>query len=122
MAVVLAAAKDILPVPPAPSPIAVLLFDQLYTVPATEPVKLTVTPEPEHTVWLVTAFTVAVGFTVIVYVTGLPVQVTPPVVYTGVTVMVATTGILVTLVAVKAAILPVPLAARPMEGVLFVQL
>ena len=36
--------------------------------------------------------------------------------------MVATTGALVALVAVKDAILPVPLAASPMDGVLFVQL
>ena len=36
--------------------------------------------------------------------------------------MVAVTGALVALVAVKLAILPAPLAARPMEGVLLVQL
>ena len=40
----------------------------------------------------------------------------------GVTVTVATTGAVVAFVAVKLAILPVPLAARPMEGVLFTQL
>src|SRR5436190_372152 len=40
----------------------------------------------------------------------------------GVTVIVATTGTLEVLVAVKLAILPVPLAARPMEGLLLVQL
>ena len=40
----------------------------------------------------------------------------------GVTVTVATTGAVPGLVAVKLAILPVPLAARPMEGALFVQL
>jgi len=40
----------------------------------------------------------------------------------GVTVMVAVIGALVVLVAVKAGILPVPLAARPIAGLLFVQL
>ena len=40
----------------------------------------------------------------------------------GVTVIVPVTGKVVAFVAVKAAILPVPLAARPMDGVLFVQL
>ena len=40
----------------------------------------------------------------------------------GVTVMVAITGFAVALVAVKDAIFPAPLAASPMDGVLFVQL
>ena len=40
----------------------------------------------------------------------------------GVTVTVATTGALVTLVAINDGILPVPLAARPMLVVLLVQL
>jgi hypothetical protein len=44
------------------------------------------------------------------------------VVKVGVTIIVAVTGAVVALVAVKAGILPVPLAARPIEGVLFVQL
>ena len=53
-----------------------------------------------------------------------PVQLTstPFVLVEGVTVTVATTGALVGLVALKLAILPVPLEARPMEAVLFVQL
>ena len=75
-----------------------------------------------HTTWLATAFIVAVGFTVMVKVIGVPLQVTPPLVKAGVTVMVAVTGAVVALVAVKLAILPVPLAARPMDGVLLVQL
>lgn len=53
-----------------------------------------------------------------VNVTGVPVQAPTA----GVTVMVATTGAVPVLVAVKDAILPVPLAANPIEGVLFVQL
>ena len=40
----------------------------------------------------------------------------------GVTVTVATTGVDVALTAVKDAMFPVPLAASPMEVVLFVQL
>ena len=53
---------------------------------------------------------------------GVPVQLTPPEVNTGVTVMLATTGALVMLVAVKLAILPVPDAASPMLVLLLVQL
>ena len=53
---------------------------------------------------------------------GVPVQVTAPNVYSGVTVMVATTGATPALVAAKAAMLPVPLAASPIEGVSLVQL
>ena len=40
----------------------------------------------------------------------------------GVTVIVAVTGALVKLIAVNDAISPLPLAARPMEGLLLVQL
>ena len=58
-----------------------------------------------------------VGFTVIVKVIGVPAQ--PPA--TGVTVMVAVTGDAPALTAVNDAMLPVPLAARPMLAVLFVQ-
>ncbi len=71
-----------------------------------------------HTVWFAGVFITAVGFTVIVNVLGVPVQ--PFAV--GVTVIVATTGALPVLVAMKLAILPVPLAANPIDGALFVQL
>ena len=63
-----------------------------------------------------------VGVTVIVNVVGEPVQVVPPLVYVGVTVIVAVTGAVVVFTAVKEGILPVPLAARPIEVVLLVQL
>ena len=53
---------------------------------------------------------------------AVPVQVTPALVYDGVTVMVAVIGALVLLVAVNEAIFPVPLAARPIDVVLFTQL
>lgn len=72
--------KLILPVPAAARPIAGLLFVQLYTVPVTAPVKFTVTVAPAHTVWSAGWLTVGVGFTVMVNVTGLPVQLTPPLV------------------------------------------
>jgi hypothetical protein len=55
------------------------------------------------------------GFTVIVKVADVPVQVTLLLVKAGVTVMVAVTGDPVMLVAVYEAIFPVPEAARPME-------
>ena len=46
----------------------------------------------------------------------------PPAVDTGVTVTVAVTGIVPVLIALKDAMFPDPLAARPMDGVLLVQL
>lgn len=110
-------------VPLAPRPMETLLLVQLYTVPATGPVMVTaVVVAPLHTTWLAIAFTDGVGFTVMVKLIVGPVQVTPPAVNVGVTVTVATTGALVALMAVKLAILPVPAAARPMDGVLLVQL
>ena len=109
----------ILPVPVAARPIVVLLLVQLYTVPVTAPAKVTAAvAAPLHTVWFAGCVTVGVGFTVIVNVIGVPGQPFA----TGVTVIVATTGTIPALVAVKLAILPVPEAARPILGVLFVQL
>ena len=70
---------------------------------------------------MATAVTVALGFTVMVKVDGAPAQLTPPLVYVGDTVMVAVTGAVVAFAAVKLGRLPVPLAAKPMEVVLFVQ-
>jgi len=61
----------------------------------------------------------ASGFTVIINVTGTPVQ---PIALAGVTVIVALTGECVLFIAVKEGKLPVPFAARPMAVVLFVQL
>lgn len=77
---------------------------------------------PLHNTWLATALMVAVGLTVMVNVIGVPTQLTPALVNVGVTVMVAVTGALVILVAVNAAILPLPLAASPIDVVLLVQL
>lgn len=107
-----------LPVPEAARPMLGVLFVQLYVVPATVPVKLmAVVDEPVHNTWLAITPTFAVGFTVIVKLADVPLQPDADVV----TVMVAVTGALVVLVAVKLGILPVPLAAKPMLGVLFVQ-
>jgi hypothetical protein len=76
-----------------------------------------------QTTWLGTAVTVAVGLTVIVKVAGVPVQVVPALLKEGVTVIVAVTGAVPVLVAVKdGMIFPEPLAARPMEVFVFVQL
>lgn len=69
----------------------------------------------------VPALTTGSGFTVIVNVVGVPVQVVPPFVKLGVTLIVATTGALVVLSAVNE-ILPVPEAAKPMLVVVLVQL
>ena len=116
---VLVAVKEaILPEPLAAKPIAVLLLDQLNEAPA-EPEKAgIVTVAPSQTAWSAGSVTVGNGLTVMVKVCGVPGQ--PAKV--GVTVIVAVTGDVVALVAVKAAILPVPLAAKPMLVVLFVQL
>ena len=71
-----------------------------------------------HTVRLAGVFITAVGFTVMVNVRGVPVQPFAD----GVTVIVAVTGAVPVLVAVKLAILPVPLAPRPIVVLLLVQL
>ena len=110
--------KEILPEPFEASPIFVLLLIQLYVVPVTAPLKLTATFAPTQTVWFETLFTEGVGLTIIVNVVGVPEQPFK----TGVTVIVAVIALVPALIAVKAAILPEPLAAKPMLGVLFVQL
>lgn len=123
-AVALVAMKlGILPVPLAARPMATLLFVQLYVVVATLPVKFTaLVALPAQSTWLGTPSTVGFGFTVIVKLTGVPLQLRPLAVNTGVTVTVAVTGAVVLLTALKAPILPVPDAARPIEVLLLVQL
>ena len=59
--------------------------------------------------------------TVIVKLSGGPVQPVRLYVNVGVTVTVAVTGDVPLFIAVKAAIFPLPLPASPMPGVLFVQ-
>ena len=110
--------EAILPEPVAARPIDGVSFVQSYVVPVVAPVKLiAVVADPLHSVWSVTGFTVGVGFTVIVNVSGVPGQ--PLAV--GVTVTVAVTGAAVVFTPVKPAMFPLPVAAKPIEGVSFVQ-
>jgi len=126
---VLVAVKDpILPVPLAAKPIEGVLFTQLNTT-LLPPLPLfglvnamAVVDAPLHNTWLATAFTVAVGLTVIVKLVGVPTQLTAPLVNVGVTVIVATIGAVVALVAIKVGMFPVPDAAIPIDAALFVQL
>ena len=113
----------IFPTPVAAKPIAGLLFTQLYEVPAT-PLVNTIgkVVALAQCIWLEMAFTFPVGLTVMVNVLDVPTQLTPALVKVGVMEMVAVTGLLVVLVAINEAILPAPLAARPIEGVLLTQL
>lgn len=118
--VLVAVKAFISPVPLAARPIDVLLFVQLKVVPVTAPVNvIEVVVEPLHNAWFTGWFTSGLGFTVIVNVLGVPGQ---PVGSDGVTVIVDVTGVLPVLVAGKAFIFPVPLAAKPIEVLLFVQL
>ena len=75
----LVAVKEaILPVPAAARPMDGWLLVQLNTVPAALPVKVTaVVAVLWHTTWLATWFTVGVGFTVMVKLTGWLTQLTP---------------------------------------------
>jgi hypothetical protein len=83
------------------------------------PLKLTVVvPVLLHTVWSEIALTVGVGFTVILKVCAVPEQ--PLTV--GVTVIVPDIADVPVFFAVKDVILPEPLAASPIDVLLFVQL
>jgi hypothetical protein len=119
-----AVTKDgILPIPLAPNPMEGLLFTQLYVVPAT-PLLNTIgnVVALAQCIWFEIAFTFPVGLTVMVNVLDVPTQLTPAFVNVGVIVMVAVTGVLLALLAIKDAILPAPVAAKPIEGVLLTQL
>jgi len=107
------------PLPLAANPIEVLLFVQLNVVPVTAPVKFTgLVVAPLHKVWPAGCATFGVGFTVMVKLSGKPAHPLAE----GLTVMVAVTGALPVLVAVNAAMFPLPLAAKPIEVLLLVQL
>ena len=105
----LVAVKEILPVPLAPRPMAVFELVQVYTVPATAPVKVAVVKAPEQTVWFGCVFTVGVGLTSTVAVDVGPAH--PFAV--GVIVKVTVTAALVVFVNVPLIGLPDPLAAMP---------
>ena len=77
--------------------------------------------DPLHNVWSAGLVTVGVGFMVMVNVLAVPGQVLPALVKLGVTVMVAVMGALVVLMPINEAILPVPLAPKPMLVLLLVQ-
>jgi hypothetical protein len=111
----------ILPTPSGARPMLAPVCTQLYTIvpPVVGLLKLTAAVAVLlHTTWLVIGFTNGVGLTVMVKVIGVPGQ--PAAV--GVTVIVATSGPLVGLVAMNDGISPLPAGARPIAGVLFVQL
>lgn len=76
---------------------------------------------PAHTAWLLGWFTAGTGFTVIVKFFAAPVQVTPPEIYSGVTIMVPEIGTFVPFAAVKDGMLPAPPAPSPMVVLLLVQ-
>ena len=75
-----------------------------------------------HKTWFAVGSIAGTGFTVTVKNELVPVHVTPALVNAGVTVMVAVTGTLARLVAVKEEISPDPAAASPMEALELVQL
>ena len=94
--------EGILPVPLAASPMEGALLVQANESAPVGPVVglvklITAVGDPLHNTWLATGFTIGVGFTVMVNVIGVPVQL--PIL--GVTVMVATSGPLVVLVVTK---------------------
>ena len=112
------------PLPEAARPMLVTSFVQAYVVvpPVLLVPKITaVVLVLLHTTWLVGWITSPVGLTVIVKVFDGPLQLVPPFVKVGVTVIVATTGAVPVFEAVNEAMLPVPEAARPMLVTSFVQ-
>lgn len=123
--VLVAVKLGILPVPMASKPIAVFVLVQSYTIVPPVVGLLNTTAAvgaPLQTVWLATGFTTGTGLTVIVNVLDGPVQLTPPLVNTGVTTIVPTLGALVAFCPLKLGISPTPAAASPIVVLLFVQL
>ncbi len=111
------------PLPLAPRPIAVLLLLHSYVVlpPLRSVVKVNAgTAALLQCTWSAGSSTCADGLTVIVKVCAGPVQLSPPLLKVGVTVMVALIGAVPPLVAVKAGSGPLPPAPRPIEVLLFV--
>ena len=108
----------------APKPMASAVRDQAKVAPGTLLVKTTDAAfAPTQYVELATASTLGTGLTVMVNDVGVPVQ-TAPVdgSVTGVTTTVAVTGAVPLLRVENAGILPDPAAARPIDGLLLVQL
>jgi hypothetical protein len=120
----IAVKAPILPEPLAAKPMLVVLLVQVYVVvpPEFEVAKfiagvLVALQTKRSDGWVISP----VGFTVIVKLTGDPMQDVAPFVKVGVTIIVAIFGDVVVFIAVKAPILPDPLADNPILGVLFVQ-
>jgi hypothetical protein len=115
----LVAVKEaMLPLPVAGRPMEAMSLAQLKVAPLTAPVNVTAAVVAVlHNVWSGVVATFGVGFTVTVTICGVPAQLLAD----GITFIVAITGAALPLTAVKDAILPVPEAARPMPGRLFVQ-
>ena len=106
------------PLPEEARPIEDKLLVQLYVVPLTAPVKATAAVlNVLHTVWLVIAATVGVGFTVTVKLCELPIQEFAA----GVTVTVPAIVADVVFDALQEAMLPLPEDASPMAELLFDQ-
>src|SRR5438105_3715795 len=102
------------PLPPAPNPMLVLSLIQLY--PVAVPLKVTAAVLPVlHTTWLLTAFTVGVGSTLMLKLFVLPLHVP----YTGVTTMFAVTAVVPALLTLNTPMFPLPLPARPMPVLSF---
>src|SRR5664280_1146302 len=88
--------------------------DRVVTPPVFIVAKVTIVVlSPLHTTWLAGWSTSPVGLTVIVNVFVGPLQVTPPLVKCGVTMIVATTGAVPLFIAVNDGMLPLPMAASP---------
>lgn len=116
--VLVVAKEGMFPVPLAPSPIDVLLFDHEYVVdpPVLSVEKLTASvAAPTHLTWSAGSSTCPEGLTVMVKVWAVPAHPSNA----GVTVIVAVTGALVLFVAVNDGILPVPDAPSPIDVLLF---
>jgi len=122
--VVLMATKEKMgPLPLRGSPMRVTLLVHVNVVPVTGLVKNTAAVlSRSQRIWLFTGSTVGRGLMVMVNVRGVPEQVSPLLRKDGVTVMVAVTGAALLLATVNGGMFPVPEVARPMEGVLLVQL
>lgn len=104
--------------PLIPSPIVMLELVHEKDVPATGLLKLmAVVVLVLHHTWFTTAFTVGVGFTVMVKLMLGPVQPLAE----GTTVMLPTMGVVPVLVAVKEGMFPLPPAPRPMAVLSLVQ-
>lgn len=118
----LVAVNDRLPAPSVPRPIAVLLFVHSYEVipPVFALVNVTDAVVLLQTTRFPGLLTCPSGLTVIVNVSVGPVHPVPPLLKSGVTIIVATKGVVPALVEVND-ISPAPLTGNPIAALLFVQ-